>query len=125
MENGKTGYQSSAYSKTITLSAAFESIAAPVLTEKNGMAGGIHRVIITWDAVENSAGYDVSVIKGDDTLLVSGTDYTYDAVNRKLVIPDTSVCDNETVVKVLSLSPDKQAFKDSSEATLIVPVATG
>ena len=125
MANGKAGYQSSAYSKTITLTASFESIKTPVLTEKNGMAGGIHRVIVTWDAVENSAGYDVSVIKGDDTLLVSGTDYTYDAVNRKLVIPDTSVCDNETVVKVLALSPDKQAFKDSSEATLIVPVATG
>ena len=125
MANGLSGYQNSAYSSPIDMDISFESMEAPVVSEKNGVAGGKHRVIATWNDVSDNNGYKVEIIKSDNTKLILDTDYTYDANSLKVIIPDTSVCDNGTKLCVTTLSPDKLLYKDSPVCELDIPVSSG
>lgn len=124
MANGRVGFHNSDYSKSIDMMANFESLDTPLVSEKNGVAGGKHRVIATWNDVLNNNGYKVEIIKSDNTKLIPDTDYTYDALNNKVVIPDTSVCDSDTKIYITAISSDKLLYKNSLPAEVQVPVGT-
>ncbi len=124
MANGRVGFHNSDYSKSIDMMANFESLETPVLKEKNGVAGGKHRVIATWNDVSNNNGYNVEIVKSDNTKLTLDTDYTYDTLNNKVVIPDTSVCDADTKIYVTAISSDKLLYKDSLPAEILVPTGS-
>ncbi len=124
MANGLIGYKNSAYSNSIDMTANFESLDAPVISEKNGVAGGKHRVIVSWSDVSNNNGYNVEIVKSDNTKLTLDTDYTYDTLNNKVVIPDTSVCDVDTKIYVTAISSDKLLYKDSLPAEILVPTGS-
>ena len=111
----KSGYSDSDYSKKVSYKKVYPAIDGPELTLANKIVGGKNRAVVTISPVEDASGYEAKFMVGAQ----ENSTMQYDAENRLLIIPDTSVIGSEDAyVEVKALSGKKPAYKDSAPVRL-------